>query len=65
MQFSRLINPVDKMQIWSASGDGFSFAISYESRSGPGLHGASGFMPLMRIPPAAAALRNPGVFLRM
>jgi hypothetical protein len=40
MQFSRVINPVGDMQIWNASGDGFSFLISYESRGGPGLHGA-------------------------
>jgi hypothetical protein len=44
MQFSRVINPVGDMQIWNASSDGFSFVISYESRNGPGLHGAPGFV---------------------
>jgi hypothetical protein len=44
MQFSRVINPVEEMQIWNASDSGFSFVISYESRSGTGLHGAPGFV---------------------
>ena len=48
MQFSRVINPVGDMQIWNASGDGFSFVISYESRSGPGLHGRPGYMASWR-----------------
>ena len=48
MQFSRVINPVGDMQIWNASGDGFSFVISHESRSGPGLHGAPGFVASWR-----------------
>ena len=48
MQFSRVINPVGDMQIWNASGADFSFVISYESRSGPGLHGAPGFVASWR-----------------
>jgi hypothetical protein len=44
MQFSRVIYPVDEMQIWNASGSGFTFVISYESRNGPGLHGVPGFV---------------------
>ena len=44
MQFSRVINPVEEMQIWNASDSGFSFVISYESRSGTGLHGSPGFV---------------------
>jgi hypothetical protein len=44
MQFSRLTNPVEELQIWNATGGDFSFVISYESRSGPGLHGAPGFV---------------------
>jgi hypothetical protein len=39
MQFTRVVNT---MEIWNASSDGFSFVISYESRGGPGFHGAPG-----------------------
>jgi hypothetical protein len=48
MQFSRVGNPVDDMQIWNASGGGFSFVISYASRSGPGLRGRAGFVASWR-----------------
>jgi hypothetical protein len=44
MQFSRVVDLTDAVQIWNASGGGFSFVISYESRRGPGLHGAPGFV---------------------
>ena len=43
MQFTRVVNPVADMEIWNASSDGFSFVISYESRSGPGFHGPPGY----------------------
>ena len=48
MQFSRIVSPVEQMQIWSASSNGFSFVISFESRSGPGLHGCPGFVASWR-----------------
>jgi hypothetical protein len=48
LHFSRVANPVEDMQIWSANSDGFSFAISHESRSGPGFHGHPGFMASWR-----------------
>jgi hypothetical protein len=48
MQFSRVITPVEDIQIWNASSDGFSFVISYESRSGPGLQGKPGFVASWR-----------------
>jgi hypothetical protein len=48
MQFARVISRVEDMEIWNASGDGFSFVISYESRSGPGLHGRAGFVASWR-----------------
>jgi hypothetical protein len=32
MQFTRVVSPVEDMEIWNASGDGFSFVISRESR---------------------------------
>jgi len=44
MQFTRVVNPVADMEIWNASSDGFSFVISYESRSGPGFHGPPGYV---------------------
>jgi hypothetical protein len=47
MQFSRITGPAD-LAIWSASSGGFSFVISSESRSGPGLHGPPGFVASWR-----------------
>jgi hypothetical protein len=46
VQFIR--SPVEDMEIWNGSGNGFSFVISYESRSGPGFHGRTGFMASWR-----------------
>jgi hypothetical protein len=46
MQFSRV--PVKDMEIWSAHSDGFSFAISHESRHGRGFHGYPGFVASWR-----------------
>ena len=34
--------------LWNATSDGFSFVISFESRSGPGLHGRPGFVASWR-----------------
>jgi hypothetical protein len=48
MQFSRVILPVEAIQIWNASSSGFSFVISYESRSGSGLQGNPGFLASWR-----------------
>ena len=48
MEFTRVINPVEDMEIWTASSDGFSFAISCESRSGPGFHGPPGYVASWR-----------------
>jgi len=48
MQFSRVILPVEDIQLWNASSDGFSFVISYESRSAPGLQGNPGFVASWR-----------------
>jgi hypothetical protein len=48
LQFSRVVTPVGDMEIWNASSDGFSFVISYESRSGPGFHGRVGFLASWR-----------------
>jgi hypothetical protein len=48
LQFSRVVTPVEDIQIWNATSRSFSFVISYESRSGPGLHGRPGYMASWR-----------------
>ena len=48
MQFTRVVSTVEDMEIWNASCDGFSFVTSYESRSGPGFHGRTGFVASWR-----------------
>ena len=51
MQFSRVITPVEDIQVWNATSDGFSFdsfVISFASRSGPGFRGNPGFMASWR-----------------
>ena len=48
MQFSRVITPVEDIQVWNATSDGFLFVISFASRSGPGFHGNPGFLASWR-----------------
>jgi hypothetical protein len=48
MQFARVVSPVEDMEMWNAGSNGFSFEISYESRSGPGFHGRTGFVASWR-----------------
>ena len=48
MQFSRVITPVEDIQIWNASSNGFSFVISCESRGGLDLQGKPGFVASWR-----------------
>ena len=48
MQFTRVVSTVEDMEIWNASCDGFSFVISYETPSGPGFHGRTGFVASWR-----------------
>jgi|SRR6185437_11284702 len=48
LQFRRVITPAEKIQIWHATVNGYSFVISYESRDGPGLHGRPGYMASCR-----------------
>jgi hypothetical protein len=48
MQFTRVIGHVEDMEVWNASGSGFSFVISHESRSGAGFRGRAGFMASWR-----------------
>jgi hypothetical protein len=63
MQFSRVITPVEDIQIWSASSNDFSFVISYESRGGLGFQGNPGFLaswrPLYRSRPAVKIIGSP------
>jgi hypothetical protein len=45
LQFHRAI---EHMEIWSASGDGISFVISYQSPAGSGFHGRAGYVASWR-----------------
>jgi hypothetical protein len=45
LQFHRA---VDDMEIWSATSEGYSFVISYESPAGPGFHGRAGYVASWR-----------------
>jgi hypothetical protein len=45
LQFHRA---VEDLEIWSASSDGFSFVITYESPTGPGFHGRPGYLASWR-----------------
>jgi hypothetical protein len=53
---------VGDMEVWSAIVDGFSFVISYESPTGPGLHGKrTGFLASWRSSsPRLGAIRVTG-----
>jgi hypothetical protein len=39
---------LERLEIWSAASDGFSFVISHESPAGAGFHGRPGFMATWR-----------------
>jgi len=43
MEFTRTVGPIEEMEVWNASSSAASFVISYESRSGPGFHGDTGY----------------------
>ncbi|MEZ2144070.1 hypothetical protein AAE026_17570 [Bradyrhizobium sp. DN5] len=45
LQFHRSL---ERMEIWSASNDGFSFVISFGSPTGAGFHGRSGYLASWR-----------------
>ncbi len=58
LQFHRA---VEDMEIWSASGDGYSFVISFASPTGPGFHGSTGFVASWRsLYPSRGAIRIAG-----
>ena len=48
LHFSRIASAIEELEIWIASERGFSFVISNESSSGPGLHGRPGFVASWR-----------------
>ena len=48
LNFSRIASATEELEIWIASERGFSFVISNESSSGPGLHGRPGFVASWR-----------------
>jgi hypothetical protein len=48
LHFRRVAPATEELEIWSASERGFSFVISNESSSGPGLHGRPGFVASWR-----------------
>ena len=43
MEFTRIVGPVEDMEVWNASSSAASFVISYGSRSGTGFHGETGY----------------------
>ncbi len=45
LQFHRALAGMD---VWSATSDAFSFVISYESTTGPGFHGRTGYLASWR-----------------
>jgi hypothetical protein len=45
LQFHRA---VEQMEIWSATSDGYTFVISFESFTGPGFHGRPGYVASWR-----------------
>jgi hypothetical protein len=48
LHFARVDTPVNALEIWIACSGGFSFVISNESRTGPGLHGKPGLVASWR-----------------
>jgi len=48
LHFNRIAPATEELEIWSASERGFSFVISNESSSGPGLHGRPGYVASWR-----------------
>ena len=63
MQFNRVMTPVGNIQVWNTTSDGFSFVISFASRSGPGFRGNPGFIaswrPIHQNRPAVTVIGSP------
>jgi hypothetical protein len=47
----------EKIEIWSAYSDGYSFVISNESLAGPGFHGRPGYLASWRPYPGFGAIK--------
>jgi CHAD domain-containing protein len=43
MEFIRIAGAIEEMEVWKASSNAASFVISFESRTGPGFQGETGF----------------------
>ena len=43
MEFVRIAGPIEEMEVWNASSNAASFVISFESRSGHGFQGETGY----------------------
>lgn len=58
LQFHRALQGLD---VWSATSDGRSFVISYESPTGPGFHGDPGYLASWRpLQPNSVAIKIGG-----
>ena len=62
LQFRRV---VEHMEIWSASGEGLSFVISYQSRTDPGFRGRSGYVASWRSVGGCGAIKIGGSPFKM
>jgi hypothetical protein len=62
LQFRRAI---EHMEIWSASGEGLSFVISYQSRTDPGFRGRSGYVASWRRIGGSGAIKIGGSPFKM
>jgi hypothetical protein len=49
LHFKPIDTPLRDLQVWHAESGNHSFAISHESRSGPGLRGQLGFIASWRL----------------
>ena len=59
MQFNRVSGLVEDLHIWSATSNGFSFVISFETRSGPGLRGRAWLFGILA-PDPPKSMRHKG-----
>jgi hypothetical protein len=57
LQFHRTFKNIE---IWSATSEGYSFVISHDSLTGPGLHGRAGYLASWRPDEGRGAIRIAG-----
>ena len=61
MEFTRIAGPIEGMEVWNASSSAATFVICFESRSGPGFHGDTGYAVSWRpIDQSRSAISVPG-----